>query len=257
MPGNVISGEGLPSVFDDFVGTVGGTGTSTTGALNWTNTIGTAAPTMAATSAALMALMKGIGGLSFTGSTGQLLSQSQLLNAVINPNSTTGGLGIQLDASVMLDTALPAASPSYSVFFGMGDGTTSAQNFVGLCMGWNPVTNLFTNQWGLASATIAQLIGNTAAAAFVPFGLPVALDVVQTLRVRISPDWKTIQGFVNGVAAPIMAIGSPYGGSTSVSLPAGTAYKPIIGVNCNVATMTGIVAIDWCQITALGRPSAG
>src|SRR6266566_1442534 len=130
--------EPYPDLFEDFTGTVGGTGTATTGLYGWTNTIGTNAPTMAAASAAIMALMQGVGGLAFTGSTGQLLSQSQLVNAVINPNSTTGLLGIELEANVMLDTALPAATPSYSVFFGMADSTTSASNFTGLHVGWNP-----------------------------------------------------------------------------------------------------------------------
>jgi hypothetical protein len=249
--------EGVSGEWDDFVGTVGATGTSTTGKLNWTVTIGASAPTVAASSAAIQALMQGLGGVSFTGSTGQLLSQLQLANAIINPNSTTGLLGIEMEANVMFDTALPAATPSYSFLFGMADGTTSASNFVGLHVGWNPVVNGSELRFALANDTIAHLIGNTAASPSVPFGLPIALDVVQSIKLRISPDWKTIQGFANGVSAPVMAVGAPYGGSTSVPLPVGTAYKPTFGANCNVATMTGVVAVDYVELSPIGRPTRG
>src|SRR5258708_14147322 len=250
--------EGTQAVFDDFVGIVGATGNSTTESLSWTNTIVTGVA-LAAGTAAIQSLMQGLGALMFTtSSTTTVLSQAQLANAIINPNSTTGLLGIEMEANVMFDTALPTATNNYSFLFGMADGTTSASNFTGLHVGWNPVVNATELRFALASDTIAHIIGNTAASASVPFGLPVALDVVQSIKLRISPDWKTIQGFANGVAAPVMAVGSPYGGSTSPVISPGTAYKPTIAVNENVsAAQSGIVAVDFCELSTIGRPTRG
>jgi hypothetical protein len=242
--------EGTPVLFEDFAtlaGTLGWTATTVAGVAQATATL------------SLMSLMQGVGGSMQTasGST-TVLSQQQLLAYAINPNSTTGLLGIQMEANVMFDTALPTATNAYSFFFGMSDGTTSAANFVGLHMGWNPVVNGVELRWALASGTIAQLIGNTAAAASAPFGVSAALDVVQSLKLRISPDWKTIQGFANGVASPMYAVGSPYGGSTSAVIPAGVAYKPTFGLNENVsAAQSGIAVVDFVEISPIGRPTRG
>jgi hypothetical protein len=242
--------EGTPSLFDDFA--------TLTGSLGWTAT-SVAGVVQAAGTLSLLSLMQGAGGSMMTPAAATAgLSQQQLLAYAINPNSTTGGLGIQMEANVLFDTALSTATNAYVYLFGMADGTTSASNFVGLSVGWNPVTNAASTRWALVSDTVAHIVGNTAASPYVEFGVSLALDVVQSLKVRISPDWKTIQGFVNGVAAPLMAVGSPYGGATSVVIPPGVAYKPTFICDATVsAAQTGIIVTDCVELSLIGRPTRG
>lgn len=249
MPGLAnLTGEAWPPLFDDFP--------VSAGSLLWTITTPTGA-TASATTAALMTLMQGVGGNSWTlsGAAGVVVAQHQLLTYLGFVPAT--GPGCQMDFNVMIDTALSTATNTYQLFYGMTDGTTSASNFVGLMCGYNPVTNAVDMRWGLGVGTLAALAASGATLPYAPIlGPPAALDVLQVLRLRISPDWKTIQGFVNGVASPIYSVGQAFGGSTAAPISPATSMKVAFGVTQAVnAAQTAVIVTDTALIQVLGRKS--
>jgi hypothetical protein len=246
MPGQINSGDWTEAFFDDFPVLAGSYGWTSTVVTNETNT---------STTAALMSTMGGAGGVSQTlALTGTGVVQQQLLTLKgLGPSS---GVGLQIDFNCMIDTALSTATNSYQYFIGVSDGTTNAANFVGLITGFNPVANAVSARWGLAVGTLSSLAGSASTAMYSEFGNAIVLDKVQVCRVKISPDWKTIQGFVNGVASSVYAVGSPFGGSASATItPITTGGLLTYGVNAiTSAAQTAICVIDCFSYSLIGRP---
>jgi hypothetical protein len=211
-----ISGDWGGAEGDDFVGTIAGT-------LGWTSAVtGTgAANTALSAAAATAAILKFSGGVvSVVGTTAAGIAANEILGLTLN---NANGMGVDVDFLCAIDTALPTATNAYCYLCGIFDssGAVTTGNFIGAMFGWNPVTNSVTPTWALAADTVARLIGNTPLAVYQPFpgSQPqVALDVPQSIRLRINQAWNNVRLQVNGINGNVLN-GPSSGQSPSVMLP--------------------------------------
>ena len=186
----------LPNV-DDFLSP-----STPFGELPWAVAAG-AGGSKAAAAAATQALCKFNGAVAQTVTTTVAgIDAMELTGMVLN---NANGVGVEADALMAIDTALPTAAQNAAFLFGIFDssGAVSTGNFIGLLYGWNPVTNSNNNGFMICADTVARLTGNTptAQAVQIPLNVVPALDVANHIRFEVNQAWTLIRGMVNGVAA--------------------------------------------------------